>query len=420
MTSVAQSTKRYKLGISVVGLGFCNEGKGGIVDFLAKKYNCSLIIRTSGGCHEKHHVVTPDGKEYGFSHLSSGTFAGATTCLGPSFAIDPPSLLDEVADVEQMGVKNILENFFVYQDCPVVTPFNKLTEKLETLCANAPNLIGRGAGVNHLKNDQYCSIPTLRAADLGRSRSWVQQKLIDIQSYAQEKADHYKPLPENAEKFKNERLNFHKINTESWADFYRDFYGAVRIVDNLSFFTDVTNVIIYENGQGILTDQDYGWGKARSSFMTTGRKALDIHNSFRRHVPGSGLAKFFNLGVMRSYVFGQNSFPTESDSLTSQLKENNKFEPRLKGKCGHFDIFLHNRAIGADVHGLAVTHLDKYVPKTVYSRIETCLNPDSKEALKEIEVSNKKGFFDLLTKKVIIESYGVSRAEKTMTASLST
>ena len=48
----------------VVGVGFGDEGKGSIVDYLCRKENASLVVRFNGGPQAAHHIVLPDGQWY--------------------------------------------------------------------------------------------------------------------------------------------------------------------------------------------------------------------------------------------------------------------------------------------------------------------------------------------------------------------
>jgi adenylosuccinate synthase len=45
----------------VLGLGFGDEGKGAITDYLVEKFRINSVIRFNGGSQAAHTVVTPDG-----------------------------------------------------------------------------------------------------------------------------------------------------------------------------------------------------------------------------------------------------------------------------------------------------------------------------------------------------------------------
>ena len=58
--------------LGVMGLGFGDEGKGTVVDFLTYTYNAD-VVRFNGGPQAAHHVVCPrDGYWHCFSQIGSG------------------------------------------------------------------------------------------------------------------------------------------------------------------------------------------------------------------------------------------------------------------------------------------------------------------------------------------------------------
>lgn len=60
----------------VVGLGYGDEGKGSIVDFLARRENVSQVIRYNGGPQAAHHVVLPGGAYSLFLPIWCRNFGG--------------------------------------------------------------------------------------------------------------------------------------------------------------------------------------------------------------------------------------------------------------------------------------------------------------------------------------------------------
>ena len=50
--------------VMVVGLGFGDEGKGGMVDFLSRELPVHTVVRFNGGVQAAHSVYTPDGIVY--------------------------------------------------------------------------------------------------------------------------------------------------------------------------------------------------------------------------------------------------------------------------------------------------------------------------------------------------------------------
>ncbi|CAM2942632.1 adenylosuccinate synthase [Vibrio neptunius] len=89
--------------IVVVGANWGDEGKGRIVDFLAEQASAS--IRFQGGNNAGHTVVNDLGT-FKLHQLPSGVFnPDCLAVLGPGMVISPKALSQEIAEVEQAGVK---------------------------------------------------------------------------------------------------------------------------------------------------------------------------------------------------------------------------------------------------------------------------------------------------------------------------
>ena len=70
----------------VIGANWGDEGKGLVTDALAAQAGPNtLVVRFNGGAQAGHTVTTPLGKRHVFSHMSSGTLAGASTHLSHFF-----------------------------------------------------------------------------------------------------------------------------------------------------------------------------------------------------------------------------------------------------------------------------------------------------------------------------------------------
>jgi hypothetical protein len=76
-------------GLVGAGLGFGDEAKGPLVDFLCRFTGASLVVRYCGGPQAAHHVHNPaNGKFHCFSQFGAGVFAGARTYLAPAMLVD--------------------------------------------------------------------------------------------------------------------------------------------------------------------------------------------------------------------------------------------------------------------------------------------------------------------------------------------
>ena len=89
--------------ISVFGAQWGDEGKGKIIDLLARQ--ADLVVRYQGGPNAGHTVVV--GKEKYVLHLvpSGILHAGKTNVIGNGAAVDPIVLLEEIDGLRARGVR---------------------------------------------------------------------------------------------------------------------------------------------------------------------------------------------------------------------------------------------------------------------------------------------------------------------------
>lgn len=108
-------------GYVVIGAGYGDEGKGLITDYLTRTVGAGLVVRFNGGAQAGHTVQLPDGTRHVFSHVGSGTFAGAHTHLGERFIVNPYLLTSEVQKLRALGHQPTLS---VSMMAPVTTIYD--------------------------------------------------------------------------------------------------------------------------------------------------------------------------------------------------------------------------------------------------------------------------------------------------------
>ncbi|MFH1899408.1 MAG: adenylosuccinate synthase [Patescibacteria group bacterium] len=89
-------------GVVVLGSQWGDEGKGRLVDYLAKK--ASYVCRFSGGNNAGHTVVYK-GKQYLFTILPSGVLSEKKLVIAAGVCFDPEVLISEIDMVEKAGIK---------------------------------------------------------------------------------------------------------------------------------------------------------------------------------------------------------------------------------------------------------------------------------------------------------------------------
>jgi len=88
--------------VVVVGAQWGDEGKGKIVDYLAR--DADLVVRFNGG-NNAGHTVVHNGNRYPLSLLPSGLLRGKKLAIAQGVAVNPKVLLDEIDKFSNMGMK---------------------------------------------------------------------------------------------------------------------------------------------------------------------------------------------------------------------------------------------------------------------------------------------------------------------------
>jgi adenylosuccinate synthase len=106
---------------AVIGLGFGDEGKGVVTEYLCSQDPANtVVIRFSGG-QQAAHTVCKDNVEHVFSQFGSGTLSGCPTYWSKYCTFDPVGFRNEL---ELLLSKGIHPRFYIHPDCAVTTPYD--------------------------------------------------------------------------------------------------------------------------------------------------------------------------------------------------------------------------------------------------------------------------------------------------------
>lgn len=223
--------------IAVIGLGFGDEGKGRVVDWLCSQEpnptEDVLVIRFSGGPQAAHRVVLPNGVEHIFSSFGSGSLRGVPTLLTEKVLVNPIAILNEYDILERKCETK--PKLYAVRECPIITPYDMAWNRQSKERNNGTC----GAGI---------------FATVRRERAGCHFWLEDLFS------------SEIVRKFKIEQVArfYHKLKmlpkyTQSFLD------ACTEMIDRkiLNCIYPPTRLIhgtrIYEGSQGLLLDQNYGF-----------------------------------------------------------------------------------------------------------------------------------------------------------------
>jgi adenylosuccinate synthase len=340
----------------ILGLQFGDEGKGATVSYLAKQSPKSLIIRFNGGHQVGHTVVFSDEHRHIFSNFGSGSFQGAHTYWSEYCTVNPIGVYKESLVLNNIGVNPV--NIY-NSNAMVTTPFDIFkNHKLEKV--NNHGSVGVGFGTTIQRNEDYFHLyvrdllfPKIRDAKL---------KLIQDNYY------NYN--------YDNIEVNLNFKLKKAVDDFIIACDNLVKnyiIVENLDILISSKKYdnYIFEGGQGILLDQNYGFFPNVTRSNTTSKNALEI-------IKNSILKDIFNIQtyyITRAYQTRHGNGFMTNEELDNSYIINNPLETNVNGGFqGDFrksvlDIELLKYAFCCDCHhnmysnkNIVVTCLDQVPP----------------------------------------------------------
>ena len=111
----------------ILGSQWGDEGKGKIVDLLAKDYD--IVARYQGGANAGHTVKIED-KEFVLHLIPSGIFHPNVTCvIGNGVVIDPKALMSEIESVKKIGI-DIKGRLLISHNAHLIMPYHKILDSV--------------------------------------------------------------------------------------------------------------------------------------------------------------------------------------------------------------------------------------------------------------------------------------------------
>ncbi len=341
--------------ILLAGLGFGDEGKGTMVDYLSRTYNAAVVVRYNGGSQAAHNVVTKDGRHHTFAQFGSGSFVlGVKTFLSRYMVTNPLSMMPEAEHLESLGLGDIWRRLYVDSRALVTTPYHQAANRLRETARGAQRHGSCGLGVGETILDFQRGEESVFVADL-QTLGLLTDKLQHIR---QRKIESLQNELELSQRDKHILLSdevFGKI-----VSLYREVAKKIQIVDS-SYLSDALSlgIVIFEGAQGLLLDQKFGF----SPFVTKTNTTFANGENLLEEAGFTG--EFKKIGVLRVYAtrHGAGPLPTEDKLMLKYLPEpHNVFNPwQSDFRVGDFDAVLAEYALKSigGVDELALTCLDK-------------------------------------------------------------
>lgn len=339
----------------VVGAQWGDEGKGKIVDLLSK--DADYVVRYQGGANAGHTLKFDDTKVV-LHLIPSGVFNGDATCIiGNGVVIDPSSLLEEIDEVQKLGV-NLEERLLISNAAHIILPYHQLLDQLKERNRgdDAIGTTGRGIGPAYVSKISRVGI---RAGDFFNPdslRKKVQSNLNDINEALQHI---YKEKPLDANAMVSELLEA--------ADKIRPFIAQTSSILHEAVARGKN--ILLEGAQGSMLDIDHGtYPYVTSSSPTSGGACT-----------GSGIAPMaldHVMGISKAYCtrVGNGPFPTElTGEVGEKLREAGQEFGATTGRprrCGWIDLVALKYAV--QINGMDELALSKLDILNDFAEIKLC------------------------------------------------
>ena len=319
------------MNVVVIGAQWGDEGKGKIVDYLARE--AQIIVRFSGGANAGHTIVI-GAEEYALHLIPSGIlYPDKMVILGAGMVIDPVALFSEIKTLRDRGI-DTTGRVFIADRAHIVLPRYIEIDKERDLARKKPiGTTGRGIGITYsMKSDR----DGIRIADLG----W-KEKMEELET-----ADRDFLAP------------------------YVEQLKAMGIDLSAFLFHHKHSQTLFEGAQGTLLDLDLGTYPYVSSGMSCAAGA-----AIGGCVGPRSLDKV--LGVFKAYStrVGNGPFPSEfgkgtsgspdaEDELCRFVRETGREYGVTTGRprrCGYLDLVaLRYACLTNSIDSLVMTHLDVY------------------------------------------------------------
>ncbi len=329
--------------VTVIGAQWGDEGKGKIVDWLARQ--ADAVVRFQGG-HNAGHTLVVGNEVYKLSLLPSGIVRGTFSVIGNGVVLDPWALKEEAEKLRGQGVAITAENLAIADNCALILPFHRDLDALREDASGEGKIGTTRRGIGPAYEDKV-GRRAIRVCDLAH--------LDDLEPQLDRLCAHHNALRAG---FGEEPIDRARLVEElrEIADFVLEF--AQPVWKRLNEVRKAGARILFEGAQGVLLDVDHGTYPFVTSSNTISGTAAG----------GSGLgpsATGFVLGIVKAYTtrVGSGPFPTELEDETGQrLGERGHEFGTVTGRqrrCGWFDAVLVRQSCAVSgVTGIALTKLD--------------------------------------------------------------
>ena len=330
--------------VAVIGSQWGDEGKGKIVDWLSAK--ADVIVRFQGG-HNAGHTLVVDKTTYKLKLLPSGIVRkNKISIIGNGVVIDPWALLDEIKQIEKLGIKITNKNLYIAENAILILPLHRELDGIREDAKNTDKIGTTRRGIGPAYEDKI-GRRGIRVMDLASKDNL--SKKIDMILF------HHNSIRKG---LKKKQINKKKLINDLSKISSKILKYSKPVWKKIDEFKKKNKTIVFEGAQGILLDIDHGtYPFVTSSNTVPGAASVGT---------GCGPDTInYILGIVKAYTtrVGEGPFPTElkneiGNKIGKKGKEFGTVTNR-KRRCGWFDaVLVKQSCIISGTKGIALTKID--------------------------------------------------------------
>ena len=356
----------------VIGANFGDEGKGLMTDYFCaeainRKESC-IVALCNGGAQRGHTVVTPDGIRHVFHHFGSGTLVGADTYLSEKYILNPMTFRKEYEELEAMGFS---PKVYAHWNCRWSTPYDMIVNQIleDSRGDKRHGSCGMGIWETIVRYNNY-------------NTKWNNTLRSFNELSTPTKFDWLKNLRNEYFEQRLKKADF--VVWGKWIDILYSDMLIYNFIEDIRFMCDhITwtyskilqsyDTVVFENGQGLLLDQNqikYGDNTTPSN---TGIK--NPHEIISKYLPNANVEVCY---VTRTYMtrHGAGNFESECNKaeINGLMEDKTNVPNPYQGsiRYGLLDTKELEERIKADIESiggndyetsLAVTHINEFENK---------------------------------------------------------
>jgi adenylosuccinate synthase len=330
--------------VAVIGSQWGDEGKGKIVDWLSAK--ADVIVRFQGG-HNAGHTLVVDKTTYKLKLLPSGIVRkNKISIIGNGVVIDPWALLDEIKQIEKLGIKITNKNLYIAENAILILPLHRELDGIREDAKNTDKIGTTRRGIGPAYEDKI-GRRGIRVMDLASKDNL--SKKIDMILF------HHNSIRKG---LKKKQINKKKLINDLSKISSKILKYSKPVWKKIDEFKKKNKTIVFEGAQGILLDIDHGtYPFVTSSNTVAGAASVGT---------GCGPDTInYILGIVKAYTtrVGEGPFPTElkneiGNKIGKKGKEFGTVTNR-KRRCGWFDaVLVKQSCVISGTKGIALTKID--------------------------------------------------------------